>query len=420
MISFSPKQTALVSDLKHQRLARINLLEGAVRSGKTWISLIVFALWVATQGASATFLMTGKSLKALKRNCLDVLSDLVGAANFTYSLGQKEGKLFGRTVYLEGANDARSEGKIRGLTLTGAYCDEVTLYDEGFFTMLLSRLSMPGAKLFITTNPDSPLHWLNVKYLKRQDELDMRVYSFTIDDNPYLDPAYVDALKREYTGVFYKRFILGQWVVAEGACYPQFAASPDEFIVDELPEKGRFCSVGIDFGGNRSLTTFVATVFHGDFERITVYKDYHITGTKGEIDSNRVNAEFRRFVLALRDELPKSIPVRYVFADSEAQYLINGLRREAVTLGLQVGDSKKVEVVQRIICANSLLNTGRMSLMRSCRLVKDGLMGAVWNPKAAEKGKDERLDDFTSDIDILDAMEYSYERFISRLTPKGG
>lgn len=417
MTEFSGKQKALVADLKAGRLARINLLEGAVRSGKTWISLIVFALWAGLQPPGATFLMTGKSLKSLKRNCLDVLTDLVGTSNFMYSLASKEGRIFGRTVYLEGANDARAEGKIRGLTLTGAYCDEATLYAEDFFTMLLSRLSMPGAKLFATTNPDGPLHWLNVKYLKRAAELDMRVYSFTIDDNPYLDPAYVEALKREYTGVFYKRFILGQWVVAEGACYPQFAAAPEDYMTDTLPKGGRFCSIGVDFGGNRSLTTFVATVFHGDYDSITIYKDHHITGVKGEIDSNRVNAEFRRFVLELRQELPATVPVKYVFADSEAQYLINGLRREAAALGLQIGDSKKVEVVQRIICANSLMNTGRMRIRRSCRLVRDGLMGAVWSPKAAEKGKDERLDDFTSDIDILDAMEYSFERFIQRLTP---
>ena len=74
--------------------------------------------------------------------------------------------------------------------------------------------------------------------------------------------------------------------------------------------------------------------------------------------------------------------------------------------------------MQRIICTNSLMNTGRFKVMRNCQLVREGLMGAVWSAKAAEKGKDERLDDFTSDIDILDATEYSFERFIPRLTPK--
>lgn len=416
MINFNPKQAELIKRLKNNTLARINVLEGAVRSGKTWISLIVFALWVATMPQDATFLMVAKTLTSLKRNCLELLQSLVGKDNFDYNLSQKQGKLFGRTVYLEGVNDVRAEGKIRGMTLSGAYCDELTLFTEDFFTMLLSRLSMPGAKLFASTNPDSPLHWFNVKYLKRADELDMLVIKFSILDNQTLDPAYVEALKQEYTGVFYKRFILGLWVVADGACYPKFADRPEDYIIDELPEGANFISIGVDFGGNRSLTTFVATAFHGNYDSLTVVKDHHIAGRKGEIDADRVNKEFIQFVTELRAHY--NIPVKYVFADSEAQYLINGMRKAAQQLGLSIGDSQKVEVVQRIICTNSLLNTGRFKIMRNCQLVRDGLMGAVWNPKAAEKGRDERLDDFTSDIDILDATEYSFERFISRLTPK--
>lgn len=416
MIEFNPKQADLVRRLKRGELARINILEGAVRSGKTWISLIIFALWVATMPKDATFLMAAKTVTSLKRNCLELLQSLVGEDNFTYNLSQKQGTLFGRTVYLEGVNDIRAEGKIRGMTLTGAYCDELTLFTEDFFSMLLSRLSMPGAKLFGSTNPDSPLHWLNVKYIKRAADLDMLVVKFSILDNHTLNKAYVEALKQEYTGVFYQRFILGLWVVADGACYPRFADDPDTYMVDELPDGASFISIGVDFGGNRSLTTFVATAVHGNFERLTIVKDHHIAGKKGEIDADRVNREFVQFVTDLRAQY--NVPVKYVFADSEAQYLINGLRRACQPLGLGVGESKKVEVVQRIICTNSLLNTGRFKILRNCQLVRDGLMGAVWNPKAAEKGKDERLDDFTSDIDILDATEYSFERFITRLTPK--
>lgn len=417
MIDFSPKQKELIRQLKTNNLKRINLLEGAVRSGKTWISLILFALWVATQPSDATFLMVGKTLTSLKRNCLDLLQSLIGTDNFSYSLSQKEGVLFGRVVYLEGTNDTRAEGKIRGMTLTGAYCDELTLFAEEFFTMLLSRLSMPGAKLISTTNPDSPQHWLYVKYIKRAAELDMNIVRFTIDDNPNLETAYVKALKKEYTGVFYKRFILGQWVVADGACYPQFADNPEAYIIDYLPEDGRFVSIGIDWGGNRSLTAFVATVFHGNYDRLTIIKDYHVEGKKGEIDGNRVNTEFIRFVKSLREEYPQ-IPVRYVFADSAEQYLISGLRKAIKALNLQVGDSKKVPIVQRIICANSLMNTGRLKVLRECKHVQEGLRAAVWDAKAAANGKDERLDDFTSDIDVLDATEYSFERFIQRLTPR--
>lgn len=347
-----------------------------------------------------------------------LLQSLVGEKNFTYNTSRKEGLLFGRVVYLEGTNDSRAEGKIRGMTLTGAYCDEVTLFAEDFFAMLLSRLSMPNAKLFCTTNPDSPQHWLKVKYINRAAALDMGISKFTIDDNPFLDAEYVENLKKEYTGVFYKRFINGEWVVADGACYPQFANTPEKYIVNELPEDARFISIGIDWGGNRSLTAFVATVFHGNYDRITVIKDYHIEGKKGEIDGNRVNTEFKRFLQMLKEEYP-NIPIKYVFADSAEQYLISGLRKAIAGTGIQVGDSKKNSIVQRIICANSLLNTGRLTILKECAYVQDGLRSAVWDSKAAANGKDERLDDFTSDIDVLDAFEYSFERFIPKLTPRG-
>ena len=417
MIEFSGKQADLIRKLKTGTLKRINILEGAVRSGKTWISLILFALWVAIQPKDATFLMVGKTLTSLKRNCLDLLQTLVGENNFTYNTSRKEAELFGRTVYLEGTNDSRAEGKIRGMTLTGAYCDEITLFAEDFFAMLLSRLSMPGAKLFATTNPDSPQHWLMVKYIKRADKLDMDIARFTIDDNPFLDADYVENLKKEYTGVFYKRFILGQWVVADGACYPQFANNPENYIVHELPKDARYISIGIDWGGNRSLTAFVATVFHGNYDALTVIKDYHVEGKKGEIDGSRVNTEFLRFLQMLREEYP-GIPIKYIFADSAEQYLINGLKKAIAGMPFQVGDSKKNPIVQRIICANSLLNTGRLKVMKECKYVQEGLRAAVWDAKAAANGKDERLDDFTSDIDVVDAFEYSFERFISMLTPR--
>ena len=109
------------------------------------------------------------------------------------------------------------------MTLHGAYCDELTLFSEDFFSMLLSRLSQSNAKLIATTNPDSPYHWLMKKYINRKDELDMLVLKFLIDDNPYLDASYIANLKKEYTGVFYDRFIRGLWVVAEGLIYPDAA-----------------------------------------------------------------------------------------------------------------------------------------------------------------------------------------------------
>ena len=160
MTEYTPKQQDLMSLWKRGELRRLNLLEGAVSSGKTWISLVLWAFWVASMPEDKRYLMCAKSLTTLKRNCLLLLQELVGESNFAFSTSSKEGLLFGRRVLLEGASDARAESKIRGLTLQGAYCDELTQFPEDFFSMLLSRLRLPGAKLIATTNPDNPGHWL--------------------------------------------------------------------------------------------------------------------------------------------------------------------------------------------------------------------------------------------------------------------
>ena len=157
-------------------------------------------------------MMTGKSLQTLKRNCLLPLQDLVGKNNFTFSLSTKEGLLFGRKIMLEGANDARSENKIRGITLGGAYADELTLYPEDFFAMLLSRLSVEGAKFIGTTNPDKPGHWLKKNYIDNK-KADMLCIKFLIDDNTTLPKDYIESIKREYQGVFYEAIFKKKWLL---------------------------------------------------------------------------------------------------------------------------------------------------------------------------------------------------------------
>lgn len=97
--------------------------------------------------------------------------------------------ILGRVVHLIGASDARSEGRLRGLTASVAYADEITLLPEPFFVQLLARLSVPGAILLGTTNPDGPRHWLKAQYLDRQHELDLRSWHFQLADNPALSPS---------------------------------------------------------------------------------------------------------------------------------------------------------------------------------------------------------------------------------------
>ena len=245
--NLTEKQNLLMQRAKGG-LRRINVLHGSVRSGKTWISLVLWCVWIRNMPKDKNYLMTAKTLTTLKRNCLDLLEVLAGRNNFKYSISKKEGVLYGRKIYLEGVNDMGAESKIRGMTLQGAYCDEITLFNEEFFSMLLSRLSEPGAKLFGTTNPDNPNHWFKVKYIDRKDELDFFLMEFLIDDNTFLDPRYVEELKKEYTGVFYRRFILGEWCSAEGLVYPMF--DKEIHTISQIPQPAGVAEyyISVDYG----------------------------------------------------------------------------------------------------------------------------------------------------------------------------
>lgn len=402
---YTSKQLKLLKIWQNNELKRINILEGSVRSGKTWISLVLWAFWVATMPKEQNYLMVAKTLTSLRRNNLDLLQDLVGKGNFTYSLSQKTGVLFGRKIYLEGVNDARAESKIRGMTLQGAYCDEITLFNEDFFSMLLSRLSCPGAKLIGTTNPDNPHHWLKEKYIDRASELDMFVMRFLIDDNEFLLDEYVENLKKEYTGVYYDRFIKGEWKAAEGVIYKQFADNPEEFVIDTPPSGISFATIGVDFGGNKSAHAFVLNGFTRDFKEVVTLDEFYV---KEKISPAELEECFCNFVRKAKSKYK----VFEAYCDSAETTLIEGLRVASAkhNIGIDINLAKKSAINDRIRFYNALMAYGRYKVMRHCKHVIEALESAVWDDTSII---DKRLDDGKMNIDSLDALEYSTEPYMN-------
>lgn len=408
---YTTKQRELMRLWQQDRLRRLNLLEGSVSSGKTWISLVLWAFWVATMPQDKMYLMCAKSLTTLKRNCLILLEELVGAKNFKFSIAAKEGYLFGRRVLLEGANDVRSESKIRGLTLQGAYCDELTQFPEDFFAMLLSRLRVPGAKLIATTNPDNPNHWLKKKYIDRADELDFLDVKFLVDDNTTLDPEYVENIKCEYTGVFYDRFILGLWKAAEGAIYRQFADDTEKFLLDKPPDDIIFATMGMDFGGNGSAHAIICTGFSKQYKKIVILDEYY---RKEVISPKQLERDVCDFVRRCQSRYN----VHDLYCDSAEQVLIKGIKTAAASekLTLNVHNARKGPITDRIRFYSMIMSQGRFFILRQCRHVVEAFQSAVWDSR---KPDDVRLDDGTTNIDSLDAAEYSTEPYMSAIIGTG-
>ncbi|SFU70899.1 PBSX family phage terminase large subunit [Alicyclobacillus macrosporangiidus] len=384
---FSQKQL----DSIRNSTARLNFWEGAVRSGKTIASIVRWLDYIAT-GPSGDLLMVGKTERTLKRNILDVMEQILGPRLYRYNKGEGEVYVCGRKIYVAGANDERAEGKIRGMTLAGAYGDEVTLWPENFFKMLLSRLSVSGAKFFGTTNPDSPYHWLKVEYLDKTD-LDLRSWHFVLEDNPNLDQAYVEALKREYTGLWYKRFILGLWVMAEGAIYDMWDDTLNTFTDADIPPGLKMVArryISVDYG-TQNATVFLDCLDDGD--TLWIVNEYYHSGR--EQGRQKEDAEYADDLLNFAGpERP-----RFVIADPSAASFKIALRRR----GLMVRDAEN-DVLEGIRMTATMIAKRKLRVNRDrCpHLVKE-IAGYVWDAKAAERGEEKPL---KQNDHAVDAMRY--------------
>ncbi|MBQ7039072.1 MAG: PBSX family phage terminase large subunit [Clostridia bacterium] len=349
-MNYTKKQKEALRLWQKGGLKRINIFSGAVRSGKTVASVILFALFVASSPKGSRFLMGGRTLKSLERNVLDIMKDMFGV-HFSFSTSKKEAELFGRKIYLEGVSDKSAESKIRGLTLFGAYLDELTLLPENFFSMLLSRLSDKGAKLIATTNPDSPNHWLYKNYLTR-DELDINDIKFSLEDNTFLDEKYIEALKKEYTGVFYKRFIEGKWVVAEGLVYPMF--SKEKHVLNkEIPQEGQFY-ISVDYGSVNPCSMGLWYVSGCSAHRVREF--YHDSKKTHTV---MTDAEYYEAL----ESLAGTYPIQYVVVDPSATSFIEVIRRNG-RFSVKKADNDVLAGIRRTAL---VLSEGRLTFSPSCR-----------------------------------------------------
>lgn len=232
---FSPKALKVIDT----SLKRLNMFSGSIRSGKTINCNVMFIDHSLKKKLQNKFIVpgrgiiAGKTIDAIKRNIGSDLEAMTGGA-FKPVYGNHEATFCGRQIDLIGANDAKAENKIRGTTYAFAYVDEITILPESFVKMLLGRLSVEGAWLIATMNPDNPHHWLKEQYLDNPELQDQLAHwTFNLDDNPNLGKQYIEDLKREYTGVWYDRYILGRWVAAEGRVWEAF----DEHVhvINKMP-----------------------------------------------------------------------------------------------------------------------------------------------------------------------------------------
>ena len=390
-------------------LHRINLLYGSVRSGKTWISLLKWAIWVGQQAQDKQFLMVGKTITTLKRNCLVLLEELIGD-NITYSISQKKAVIFGRTVWLEGANDERSESKIRGMTLLGCYIDELTQIPQDFYLMALSRLSEKGAVFLATTNPDHPKHYVKTEIIDN-DLLDKQVIKFLLDDNIFLDETYKENLKKEYTGVYYSRFINGDFVRAEGVVFLDFADNTEKYLIDrkDVPKDLKSFSAGFDIGGNLSNYALVASAVDRQ-NNVYVLKAKEILPQ--DLRPADVENAAKDFISSIEKEY--GIRANNCYVDDAYYTIINGLNDWRYIFDNAACIKSSMPLQDRPLMLSKLMAQGKFKLVNGeCEPLIEQLQNAVYDPKSE---KAVILDDGSYNVDCIDGFFYSVADCYAYLT----
>lgn len=381
--------------------ARYNVWEGAVRSAKT-VSSIVAWLDYIRHGPKGNLAMLGKTERTLKRNVIDPIIEMLGAKRARYLAGVGEFHVLGRRIYTAGANNIQSVSKIQGLTLAGAYGDEVSTWPKELMEMLGTRLSVPGAQFFGTCNPEGPVHWFLADWLSRasmwvmhdgststrevSDAIDLHRFSFTLDDNPHLDPAFVAGLRAQYRGLFYKRYILGLWVPAEGAIYDMF--DTDKHIVTDIPRITRWLSLGVDHGTRNPFSAGLLGL--GTDRRLHLTREWRWDSTKQrqQLSNAEYSKRLRHWLTGV--PVPESAlvgvrPERVVVDPSAADFRVQ-LHNDG--LPSIVADN---EVLPGIRTIQSLFALDLLDIHESCYDLNIELQGYSWDDKAAEKGEDAPL-----------------------------
>lgn len=430
-MQLSSKQNEYIVNANH----RWNIKSGAVRSGKSYVDtafVIPFRIRERA-GKPGLNVILGVSKESIERNVLQPMREIYTSALIGTINSRNMAKICGEDVYCLGAEKISQVAKIQGSSIKYCYGDEIAKWNMEVFQMLKSRLDKPYSCFDGACNPEHPTHWL--KEFIDSPDLDIYLQRYTIFDNPYLPEEFVEQLCKEYEGtIYYDRLILGLWKRADGAVYKKFADNPESFkcnIVEQNSvnsDRKEFrkqdivsIEIAIDFGGNQSGHSFVARGYTDDYRHVIALKSRRIMAKdeNDDIDSNKLDALFCEFVQEVIDgysicrkdgKIVRYCNVESVFWDNAETVLGNSIRNavEKRFPWISVRPAKKKTINDRIRCTVRLMGAGRFFITDDCKSLETAFCDAVYDKEV--KDKDTRLDDGSTDIDSLDAFEYTIER----------
>ncbi len=365
------------------------IADGAVRSGKTLCMSLSFVLWAMARFDRTNFALCGKTVNSLKRNVIYPLLPILRSRGFEISEKMTEGVLIiastksTNSFYMFGGGDEAAREKIQGMTLGGVLFDEAALLAESFVNQAAARCSIEGSKFWFNCNPEGPNHWFKKNWIDSDKNL---VYlHFTMDDNLSLSGEVKERYRRMYTGVFFNRFILGQWVAAEGVIYDMFSQS--NIFKDSLPYEKFY--VSIDYGTQNPCVFILWGLCKGKWY---AFREYYYSGREKGVQ--KTDSAYADDLTAFLDGIN---PVALIVDPSAASFIA-----ELKSRGYKVKKAKN-DVVDGIRLVGAMLSRSEIYFHSCMENTLREFSSYVWDRNAVDRGEDRPLKE---NDHAMDAVRY--------------
>jgi PBSX family phage terminase large subunit len=354
------------------------ICDGSVRAGKTVVMSLSYVMWGMETFDEVNLGMSGKTIGSFRRNVITPLKRMLRSRGYKVKDHRADNFLTisykGKTnyFYIFGGKDESSQDLIQGITLAGMFFDEVALMPQSFVNQATARCSVEGAKFWFNCNPAGPYHWFKLEYLDQLKEKNMLHIHFTMDDNLSLSKRVKERYKRMYKGIFYQRYILGLWVLAEGIIYDMF--NEKEHVVPTENRQYSKYYVAIDYGTQNPTAFGLWGKYQDTWYKV---KEYHYEGRKES--KQRTDDEYSKDL----KEFVGSLRISGVIVDPSAASFIAQIKKDRFNV-----IKAKNDVVDGIRKVSTALNKKLIKYNDCCVETFREYSSYIWDAKSADRGED--------------------------------
>ena len=367
------------------------IADGAIRAGKTIAMSLSFVLWAMHTFNGEQFAMCGKTIGSFRRNVLFWLKVMLAGRG--YHVEDKRGENLvtvskGQRInyfYIFGGTDERSQDLIQGMTLAGVLLDEVALMPESFVNQAVARCSVDGSTIWFNCNPEYPSHWFKVNWIDKAAEKNLLYLHFTMDDNLSLSERVKERYKRMYTGIWYDRFILGLWVLAQGLIYAMFQEAIEAPPKDQAPTE--YC-LSVDYG---TMNAFAAILWAKYDAGWWAVREYYYSGR--ESGEQKTDEEYAQELDKVFGDITPGRALLTIIDPSAASFIAL-LRKHNGRYKVIRADNAVLDGIRETATA---LKTKKIRISPELKNWRREAEGYVWDEKAGSEDKPVKVNDHAMD-----------------------